>query len=275
MPSMIAYREKDGATFVAGSTKDDGQIVASPSAVVFSDPTKFCVENIGDRPLGGTPFVGLLLKRVQVGSNDGIAYIRTADDPNGTISKPWGIATDPVTGVLTGSPTATRSAGGGSGWALAPYGVVVTANLAGGETIASVEITFTPLAADDTWVIEWVGPVGAGITFKVYLTTTPGTYGATTLVSGAVSSPTVTKSLTAPTVGAGTPAVVNTTGGAGPDYGTPPVDAAFGTADLTIASAPAGLMVGQQWFCYYIERLPAAATSLGNKRQGKLFPTEV
>lgn len=275
MPTATQYRGANGFDIFSGSSDDLGQILASVSATVLGTPQKFCVENVSDRSMGASPFTGLVLKRLASGVSDGVDFILTAADPNGTISKPWGAAVD-TGSVKTGAPTATRSAGGGSGWNTATtYGAVVTAHLAGGETIASVEITFTPLAADDTWTIAWLGPVGAGITFTVYLTTTPGTYGASTLVSGSVASPTVTKALIAPTTTTGTPPSENTTGGAGPSYGSAPADGAFGVADLTIASAPTGFAVGQQWFAYFRESIPPGTSNLGNKRGMYLFPTEV
>jgi hypothetical protein len=274
MPTNTQYRAANGFDILAGQSDDLGKILASVSAQVLGPKTKFCVENVSDRVMGGSGFTtGLLLKRIAVGVSDGIEFILTADDPNGTISKPWGDAVDTAS-VKTGGPTAVRTPGGGSGWTLAPYGVVVTASNGTGETIASVETTFTPIAADDTWVITWTRVPGATL-YTVYLTTTPGTYGATVKVSGTVADPTHAKTLTAPTVGGGTPPQENTTGGAGPDYGTAPSDGSFGTADLLIAAQPTGFAVGQQWFAYFREVIPAGTSNLGNKRAMYLYPKEV
>lgn len=272
MPTNTQYRGADGATLFAAGADDLGQITASVSATVLGDKIKFAVENVSDRKMGGTG-AGLVLKRLAAGVSDGVNFIITALDPNGTLSKPWGAALDSGL-VLTGAPTAVRSVGGGSGWSTTTlYGAVVSAVNATGETIASVEVTFQPLAANDTWAITWLGPTGA-TSYKVFLTTTPGTYGATTL-KATIAAPTLTANLTSPTVSSGTPRSDNTTGGAGPTYGTPPVDGSFGTGDLTIATAPTGLAVGQQWFAYFRETIPAGTSNLGNKRTMYLFPTEV
>lgn len=274
MPTNTIYRSKDGFTILAGQTDDEGQLLASASAIQKLTPRKICVENISDRKMGVSPFTALLLKRVQSGTNDGIAYILTAADPNGTISKPWGIATDPVTGVLTGAPTAVVSASAYGTWGSTGLkGAVVTALNATGETIASVEITFTISATTDEVLISWIQVPGA-TSYKIYVTDTPGTYGATTLAATVSPGSTVSQTILG-SVSAGTPPSANTTGGAAPNYGSDPVDGAFGTADLTIATDPTGFAVGQQWFFYFRPVLPAGATSTGNKRVMQLFPTEV
>lgn len=272
MPTNTQYREKDGFTIIGSATKDEGQIVASQSAIVLTTPRKIAVENISDRVMGGSPFTGLVMRRRQNGTSDGVSYERIADDPNGTISKPWGLDTDDITGVLTGAPTAVVSLSPYGVWgATGTYGVVITALNAVGETIASVEKTFVISFLTDTVFIDWAVVPGA-THYRVYVTDEPGVYGAYTLVDDTVLT-SFTYDGTPPT--AGTPPLDNTTGGAAPNYGVDPVDGSFGTADLTIAVAPAGLAVGQQWFFYFRERLPAAASSTGNKRVADLAPTEI
>lgn len=275
MADNFRYRLADGFTIVSGATKDDGQIVASPSVVVFDEAKKMCVENISNRKFGGSPASGAVLRRQQVGSNDGWGFARMAADPNGTISKPWGVAVD-GSDTLTGGPTAEISGPYGVWLATGDYGVVVTAENASGETIASVETVFTVGALTDEFTFAIVQVPGA-TNYRWFITNTPGTYGAYSLAfesgSGAVLTFTFDGDLTS--LVAGTPPDENTTGGAGPYYGTDPADGTFSTSDLAIATAPAGIAVGQQVFFYYIERLPAGATSLGNKRQFALLPVEV
>lgn len=272
MPTNTQYREKNGFDIIGSATKDEGQIVASASAIVRTTPRKIAVENISDRVMGGSPFTGLVLRRSQNGTSDGISYIRTALDPNGTISKPWGLDTDDITGVLTGAPTAdVQSSPYGVWGSIGTYGAVITALNATGETIASVEKTFVISVVTDIVILDWAVVPGA-THYKVYVTDEPGVYGPYTLVEDTVLTIFTYDGTPA---SAGTPPEENTTGGAGPNYGTDPVVGDFGTADLTIAVAPAGLAVGQQWFFYFREQLPAAATSTGNKRVGDLAPTEI
>jgi hypothetical protein len=277
MATNIRFREGDGATLIAGNTEDEGQVVALPSATAFTDPVKVCLENISDRSMGNVAgFTSLLLRVTQVGSNDGWTMGKIADDPNGTISKPWGAGVDDFA-LPTGAPTATLGAGSGGGWAAAggvgEYGGVVTALNATGETIASVEVTFTVGALTEEWLIDWEDVPGAA-SYNYYRTAVDdaGTYGAYSFVANVAVSQ-YNDVGAAATVGA--PPADNTTGGAAPDYGTPPADLDFDDVDLTIATAPDGLAVGQQWFFYKIVAVPANTLALGNKRRFRLLPIEV
>jgi hypothetical protein len=274
MATNIRYRSADGASFISGNVEDEGQIVSNPSAIVYGDPVKVCVENFSDRSLGNVgDFIALVLKRTQVGSNDGWTMVLTADDPNGTISKPWGDGVDDFD-VPTGAPVAALTGPYGSWGALGTYGAVVTAVNGTGETIASVEVTFNVGAATDQWTVTWAAVPGA-TSYNYYRTDADdaGTYGAYSLVASGITGTSYDDVGDAPV--AGTPPADNTTGGAGPDYGTPPADVDFDTADLTIATAPEGLAVGQQWFFYFIVKVPINKRATGNKRLMQLFPTEV
>ena len=267
------YRGADGFTTFAGATDDLGQLVSSPSIQVLGPPQKTCIENIGFTKQGGTG-TGLVLRRTQVGTSDGIAFIKTAPDPNGTISKPWGLDVD-LSSVLTGAPTATNLGGPYGGWgSTGSKGVTIVAKNAVGRTIGSVEKVFTVGSVNEEWRYNWVQTPGA-TGYEVYVTDTPGTYGpytlAATIGSGAITF--FVDDGTVRTVGS--PPEDNTTGGVGPYFGTDPVDGAFGTGDLTLATAPAGLAVGQQAFLYFRDVLPAGATAKGNQRVLNLFPVEV
>lgn len=270
MAVNIKYRSADGFTNIVGPTDDLGALVASQSAIVLGTPRKIFVENIDTRAIGATPFTGIVLRRQAVGANDGIGFIRTALDASGTISKPWGL--DLTAGLPNGAPTAVEIIGPYGVWAAAQeYGVVGTALDAQGETIASVEKVFEVVDLTNSWEYTLEDTPGA-TSYRFYRSAVPGTYGASTLVY-AGPYPTFIDDGTAPT--AGTPPIANTTGGAGPTYGTPPADGAFGTVDLAMFSAPAGMAVGQQYIFWYRTRLTPGASSVGNKRQGNLIPVEI
>lgn len=274
MPSY-QYRSADGASIIAGPTLDLGQLFALLSAEVDTAFTKFCIDNIGDRKVGISPKSGVVLRRTQLGTNDGLGFILTATDPNGTISRPWGLDVD-GNSLPTGAPTVTDVGGGAGVWAAGSYGVVIVAKNATGKTIASVEKVFTVGAGAVTHSFRyaWVQTPGA-TGYEVHRTSTPGTYGASTLIQTIGSGATVTFDDTGAAASAGTPPSDNTTGGAGPNYGTAPGIGSFSTIDITIASDPVGFAVGQQFFCYLAAKLPAGSVSIGNKRAMQIYPTEV
>lgn len=267
MTINIRYRSADGFTLIPGPTEDLGQVAASLSDVVLTTPLKICLENAGDRAIGADPFLSVVLRRVAVGSNDGVGFIRTAADPNGTLSRPWG--DDTLASVPTGAPTADLVGPYGT-WTPGTYGVVATALNGTGETIASEEKTFTA-GATDLWEYN-INAVPGATLYRFYRTATPGTYGASTLV---YEGPYTVFQDDGSAPSAGTPPEENTTGGAGPSYGSAPADGSFNTTDITIASAPNGLAVGRQFFFYLRLRLPAGASQVGNKRQGQVKPVEL
>lgn len=272
MAANCKYRGPDGFTQFLGNQDDLGQIVSLASAEVDSTRVKFCVENIGDRPLGVSPFSALVLRRVQVGANDGWTYVLTTDgDPNGTISKPWGLGVDSG-GARNGAPVATLAGPYGSWASTGAKGVVVTAVKGAGETIASVEVTFTVAGLSEEWLIEWEDVPGAD-SYNVYGTDTPGSYGASSFLANVAISQ---YSHDGASPSSGQPPSANTTGGAGPTYGTPPSFVSFTGTDKTIALAgDGGLAPGQQWFAWFVAKIPAGSIAAGNKRVMKLFPKEV
>jgi hypothetical protein len=279
MATNITYKGEDGATALTGSEEDFGQLLASASVEVDAEPRKVCLENVGLRAMGASPFSSYLLKRVTFGENDGINFVFTALDPNGTVSRPWGEDVN-GSGILTGAPTATLSGTTNGVWGgagVGQYGTVVTALTALGETPASVEKTFNVGAGTDEWEVEWAR-VPSATGYRVYRTAKndAGTYGATSLAAEIGDGDTVTYTHLGSALSAGTPPEDNTTGGYdGYDYGTPPSIAAHTSTDKVIAVAPNGLAVGQQWFFYVVVKLPAGTTELGNPRVMTILPTEV
>ncbi len=275
MPTNVIYKGPDGATVIAGSTTNYGQLLSPAAAEADTDSLKVCLENVADRVMGAAPFSMLTLARTVVGTNDGVGFAYTAADPNGTISKPWGLAVNGA-GNPTGAPTATLiGAAGAWGADLGTHGVVITALTALGETPASVEQTFNVGAATDQWRYDWeVVPDATG--YNVYRTDVPGTYGAYSLVANIPSGATHVYTDDGAAPGAGAPPDDNTTGGFdGYTYGTPPLAADHTAADKVVATAPEGLAVGQQWFFWLMLKLPAGTTSWGNTRAFRLLPTEV
>lgn len=261
----IRHLNKDGATTQA--LQSFGPFV-SGATEVRSDKVKFGVENVDDRPLGATPLAQLLLEIEQVGSNDGFNFYFTADDGSGTISKPWGTGDG-------GAPTvAITAAGAGGVWgSTGTKGVKIVAKNATGKTIGSTELTFliddTTKKATYTWV-QTPGATG----YEVHRTDTPGTYGASTFRALVTPGSTITFQDDGSATSAGSVPADNTTGGAGPTYGTPPADGSFDQTDKVIALAPNGLAVGQQWFYWAQIRVPAHTAEVGNRRTLNVAPVE-
>ena len=260
---VVKHLASDG--FTEQAQQSWGPFLSGATPVV-SAKVKFGVENVDGRALGATPLVGLFLKIVQVGLNDGNAYYFTSIDTSNTLSKPWGNGADGSASVAVG--------GTGGVWAATgTYGVTITALNATGETIGSTEATFTITALTQKATYTWVQTPGATM-YKVYRTSSPGTYGASTLRATIGSGSTISFQDDGTATTAGTPPVANTTGGAGPVYGTPPADASFDQTDKTIATAPAGMAIGQQWFYWAQVQVPANTSEVGNTRTLQVTPTE-
>lgn len=278
MPTTnVIYKGPDGATVLAGSVKNYGQLLAYAAQEADTAPFKVCLENVSDRALGVSPFAALLLKRVQIATGDGVFAGFTAVDSNGTVSKPWGLHLDAL-GFKDGAPTATLVGSTLGAWSgIGRRGSVVTALTALGETPASAEVTFNVGAVTDEWRVEWVR-VPSATGYNVYVTEAndEGVYGAYSLVAEIGSGSTLTYTHVGDAPAFGAPPDDNTTGGAGPNYGTTvPNAAAHTSADKTIATATLGLAVGQQWFFWLMIKLLAGTTAAGNTRSFRLLPTEV
>lgn len=192
MPS-VRFTDSDGFTTIPIENWPD--IFAG----VNSRPRKFCVENNGsDRAMGNSPGPanGLQVEIDQIGTNDGSTEFRIASD-SVTLSPPFGLTAvlGPATGV----------------WGVAgTYGWKITAVNATGETIGSFEVTFNVTALGNAITLTWNTIAGA-TNYKIYRTPTPGTYGASTLVTtvGAVGTFNDTGAATT----SGTPPTKNTTAG--------------------------------------------------------------
>jgi hypothetical protein len=259
---LVKHYSADGATVLTQNTW--GPFV-SGAAEVQSSRIKFALENVDSRVFGVTPFTSVSLAIQQSGTNDGYLYVYTAADGSGTVSKPFGAGT-------LGAPTAVIVTSGGS-FTPGTYGYKITATNATGETIGSTEVSINVGLATDRVQLNWIQTPGA-TGYKVYRTTTPGTYGATTLRTTIGSGATITFTDDGSATSSGTPPTTNTTGGAGPAFGTPPAIGSFTQVDKLIASNPTGLRVGEQYFYWAVIKVPALTSDVGNTRVARILPVE-
>ena len=71
------------------------------------------------------------------------------------------------------------------------------------------------------------------------------------------------------------PATTNTTGGAGPTYGTPPAGLNTAVAPFLIGQSPGTLEIGEMAF-YWVNRVvPSNSTPAGNPRASRMTFTEI
>jgi hypothetical protein len=236
MAASLTHLAKDGATEISGKQWPD------VFAGVAQAAEKFGIRNTGDRALAN-----LQLQITAVPGNDGWTMVRIGADP-ATLSRPYGVA------------AALSGPGAGGVWSvtgLVYY--VLTAYNATGETIGSAEVSVHVDVTTKKVTVSWT-PVSGASGYKLYRTTAPGSYGASSLratVAGQQSNQYVDDG---GGLSAGSPPAANTTGGAAPDYGTPP---ALGSGPITIGT----LAVGQEWF-YWVNRVvPGGTSDAGNPRQ--------
>lgn len=276
----VKHLEADGATVL--QQKNWGAFASSLTAEVDSVRLKFAIENNGTRVLGVDPFGGFFLKIQQIGENDGFTFVDFAADTNGTISKPWGDGLDSG-GEPNGAPT-TQDLGGPYGvWgSTGNKGIKVTALNATGETIGSNEAIFNVSSLDSEWQYDW-DPVPGATAYNIYRTDTPGTYSSTSFrANNAGNGNTTFVDDGSATTGAdpyvptdGEPPADNTTGGAGPTYGTAPAIGSFSQTALTIALDPTGFAIGQQFFYWAVLKIPAGTGEEDNTRTSRRLPEEI
>src|SRR5262249_24282499 len=90
------------------------------------------------------------------------------------------------------------------------YSYVITAVGPQGESIESNEQTIATTAANQRISLSWTGVAGA-TSYRIYRTTVPGSYGATSLLTTIASAAMVTYTDTGTAVSAGTPPVLKFT----------------------------------------------------------------
>jgi len=110
-----------------------------------------------------------------------------AGSPTGTSFSDTGVALAagrPPSQTSLGAPTspaAALAAGGALIVGTAEYYVITALDSTGGESIKSLEVTATPTTGNQTINLTWTAVTNA-VSYKVYRSTTSGSYGATSLV---------------------------------------------------------------------------------------------
>jgi hypothetical protein len=240
MAASIQHFDKTGGVVITEKNWAD----AIAGAVQTAE--KFSVQNNGDRAL-----INLVMKIEAVGTGDGSGMLRTGADIV-TIIPPHTFAA-----ALTG-------AGAGGVWASTGVrGYRITATNATGETVGSIEVTVNVDVVTKKVNLSWIAVTGA-TGYKIYRTDVPGTYTTPALRATIGSGATITYSDDGGAVGAGALPADNTTGGASPNYGTPP---ALATADIFIA---ASFAIGQTFIYWVNWVIPGGTPEVGNPRLAQL-----
>ena len=235
MGASIRHLANDGNTSITGKTWPD--IFATQPAATGT-PEKFAVENNGDRAL-----VTVQLRIAQAGGSDGHTMVRLVAD-TATLSAPYSFA------AAVGPTGGTWGATGTRYWR-------ITATNATGETAGSLEASFNVTDTAKKVTLTWAAVAGA-TGYKVYRSATSGVY--TTPALRATLGAVTTYDDEGAAVGAGALPSANTTGGAAPDYGTPP--SGWGVGPLAVGT----LAIGRQWFYWANRVVPGGMPEAGNDR---------
>ncbi len=214
MSALIRFFSADGVTPITAENLSPAKAGETQTAY------KVGLQNVGDRAL--YPATTLVIG--QVGDDPSNSMARIGLD-TATLSCPWALA-----GVL--GSTGAGGVWGGTG----TYGWVVTAYNGTGQTGPSLEISVNVDDVTKKVTLTWAQVTGAS-GYKVYRTPTPGTYGASTLRATNVGVTNTTLVDDGSATSSGAPPAANTTGGAGPAYGTPPT---LDVAPLSIGALPIG-----------------------------------
>ncbi len=256
MSALVSYYDKDGGTVITAKTLT--QILAGATGTA----QKFGVRNVGTRALGlASTMPAAQLAIAAIAGGDGSTRLRIKKD-TATLSPPWNLA-----GVL-GAP-----ADGGIWGATGVYGWRLTATNATGETIGSLEVTVNVDVTTKRVTLTWTQVTGA-TGYKLYRTATPGTYGATTLRTTIGSGATTTFVDDGSATSSGTPPSTNTTGGVGPNYGTPPAGLDTSTAPFTIGQSDGTLAIGEAAYFWVNRVVPSSSAPAGNPRSANIALTE-
>lgn len=189
MSANVIYLDQDGATGLTLLNLPD--VVAGNN----STPHKVGVQSTANRQMNQ------IQEALQaIIGNDGITMLQIALDTT-TLSAPYGFAA-----------VANAPGSGGTFGATGSYGYRITATNASGETISTVELDVNLTAITQTVTLTWTQTPGA-TGYKIYRTSTPGTFVSPALLTTIGSGATVTFTDTGAAVGAGAPPISNTTSG--------------------------------------------------------------
>lgn len=241
MAKSLSFYDRDGATQIQGKTLAD----------ILSGATDIAVK-IGVQNTGEALVSTLKCTITQIGSNDGFGQIRIGRDV-ATLSPPWNVA------------TVVSAPGAGGVWgATGTVYFVVTALNATGQTIRSAEVQAVITSTTQTVNITWNKVTGA-TKYRVYVTSTAGTYGASSKIAENVGESATSFIYDGTAATSGTPSATNTTGGASPTYGSPP---SLSSSPITIGAMSTG-----QWVFVWIARVvPVSINDTLNPRlAGLLF----
>lgn len=201
------------------------------------------VRKFGFRSTGSEDWPGTLkLSKAARGGTLGLDQVSLALDA-ATMSPPWGLTL-----------SVSASGAGGTWGATGQVGYIVSSFNAAGETIGSFEVVAMIANTSQVVTVGWIEPDGA-TGHHVWRRVLPGGSYASPALVATVSAGTTTFIDTGAAPGVGAAPVENTTGGAGPAYGSPP--ASFGPGPL----APGALAYGQMVF-FWVKRTPSASLAL-------------
>jgi hypothetical protein len=235
MSGMMKHFANDGVEQI---TSEEWELIHAGD---LSTALKYFAQNAGDRTLED-----LIGEIAAVGTTDGSGMARFALE-SVTVMPPYGAE------LALGAPS-----GGGTWGSTGLKYYMLTAYNGTGETQPCDEASIN---VDDTTkkvTLTWETVAGAS-GYKVYRTTTPGDYGASSLratVSGGSSD---SYEDDGGALSSGTPPTANTTAGPAPGYGTPPT---LNTSPIDIGDLEIG-----QYFAYWVNWVvPNGTPEDGNPR---------
>lgn len=247
MAAQIIYIDKTGANIITAKNFADAFAPVSGS----SDQTaeKFYIENTGSRILNS-----LAIAIAAVGSSDGSGEVRIGAD-TGTVIKPYGVV-----------PTLSAAGAGGIFASTGLKYYRITAYNGAGETVGSTEVSINVDVTTKKVTLTWTTVANAS-GYKIYRSTTSGSYVTPSLRATVVGQPSNTYTDDGDTLSAGALPSENTTGGSAPNYGTAPT---LGVGPLSVGS----LAIGQQYLFWLNRTISAGTPETGNPRLASIQVTE-